>query len=205
LTSAVISTCRMSCGAQRRQLDAVVRQHCPTLARAAAAPGRTESAERAAGRVPLPSTRRVAVEVASAARRLVSQSTRFHRSSAADVALRCRKASHADANQAPHATGRLPGRTRRDVPEPLRATRGPREVVARKARSPFGPAYAIGMRDALAYRDTQVLVQGHEPVPGRRLVKQRALYCDGGGRKMFSDRAEALEAQRELSTAGVMK
>jgi len=37
------------------------------------------------------------------------------------------------------------------------------------------------------------------------LSKQRALYCDCGGRKMFSDRAEALEAQRELNTAGVMK
>src|SRR5437773_5491331 len=69
----------------------------------------------------------------------------------------------------------------------------------------FGPAGAIGMRDALADRDTQVLVQGHEPVPGRGLVKQRALYCDGGGRKMLSDLGEALEAQRELSAAGVTK
>jgi hypothetical protein len=69
----------------------------------------------------------------------------------------------------------------------------------------FGPASAIGMCDAIAYRDTQVLVQRHEPVPARGLVKQRALYGDGGGRKMLSDRGEALEAQRELSAAGVMK
>jgi hypothetical protein len=69
----------------------------------------------------------------------------------------------------------------------------------------FGPAGAIGMREALAYRDTQVLMQSHEPVPGQRLVKQRALYCDGGGRKMLGDCGEALEAQRELSAAGVVK
>ena len=69
----------------------------------------------------------------------------------------------------------------------------------------FGPAGAIGMRDALADGNAQVLVQGHQPVPGRGLVEQRALYRDGSGRKMLSNRGAALEALRKLCAAGVME